>query len=277
VGLPEQGLFDYVDRFLEENPDYTELSERMVKDWLLKSGLWVHGGKSRGGSCDKPSLNFGIQEVDNRSVLSFIMANVVQFSKRNFIVPQIHLNLQQEKRDELIQKFMVAHFDVTAHVIIGEPTVKHKEWVKNRIMADYEERKQKVLEMKAKKKAKETVKAAGDSEEPSAKKQKTDDSAEDDGLPPVPDVSNDTWYLPKKGKEPDVEEKLVSQTFSQYCLPAVDESFKKIEFLWKEKEDAANHLAQWVADKKATMVIADLKPSSWFLEKHKGWQEVFQK
>lgn len=276
VGLPEQGLLDYVDHFLEENPEYTELSERKVKDWFLKSGLWVHKARPGGGSSDKPSLNFGIKDVDNRSVLSFIMANVVQFAKRNFIVPQIHLNLQQEKRAELIQKFMVPHFDVTAHVIIGEPTVKHKEWVKNQIMVDYEERKQKALEFKARKKAKEAAKAAGDSEETSAKKQKTDDSAEDDGLPPVPDVSNSTWYLPKKNKEPDVEEKLVSQTFSEYCLPADDESFKKIEFVWKVKEEAANHLSQWVADRKATMVVADLKPSSWFLEKHKGWQEVFQ-
>lgn len=46
VGLPDQGYFDWVDLFLEKNPDYIELSDRKIAEWAVKSGVWK--GKKRG-------------------------------------------------------------------------------------------------------------------------------------------------------------------------------------------------------------------------------------
>ena len=40
VGLPDEGMFDWLDMFLAKNPTYTELSDRVILDWAHKSGLW---------------------------------------------------------------------------------------------------------------------------------------------------------------------------------------------------------------------------------------------
>lgn len=170
---------------------------------------------------------------------------------------------------ELVGKFSAPHFDVDAHVIVGEPSQKHNEWVKTKILAGHEDRKQKALEFKARKKAKGASKGEKenvDGEEPPSKKPKIDEE-----LPP-PDVNVDTWYLPKTRREPDVLEKVVDQKFTEYSLPGDDEGFAHIHFIWKPKDEAEKYLTQWIVDKKATRVIANLKPSDWFLERHKAWQ-----
>jgi len=51
VSLPDEGTFDWVDNFLERNPNYTELSDRAFADWALKSGVKSKGPKK---SNDKP-------------------------------------------------------------------------------------------------------------------------------------------------------------------------------------------------------------------------------
>merc|ERR1740117_1088364 len=33
VSLPDEGSFDWLDSFLEQNPDYTEISDRAFADW----------------------------------------------------------------------------------------------------------------------------------------------------------------------------------------------------------------------------------------------------
>ena len=40
VCLPDEGTFDWADWFLRCNPHYTELSERMVVDWAVRSGIY---------------------------------------------------------------------------------------------------------------------------------------------------------------------------------------------------------------------------------------------
>eukprot|EP00971_Amphidinium_carterae_P229262 4548351-Amphidinium_carterae.1 len=40
VGLPDEGVFDWVNKFLEAHPDHLELSDRAVIDWALLSGCY---------------------------------------------------------------------------------------------------------------------------------------------------------------------------------------------------------------------------------------------
>jgi len=47
VSMPDEGSFDWLDNFIEKNPNYTELSDRFFTDWALKSGLSSKGPKSR--------------------------------------------------------------------------------------------------------------------------------------------------------------------------------------------------------------------------------------
>merc|ERR1711972_1294196 len=68
VALPDEGTFDWLDSFLEKNPQYTELSDRKLQDWCVKSGIWKPRSNSWKGSNDKPEFNFGIQGLDDASI-----------------------------------------------------------------------------------------------------------------------------------------------------------------------------------------------------------------
>merc|ERR1711907_405870 len=56
VAVPDEGTFDWLDQFLEKNPQYTEMSDRKILQWASKSGL-KGGGKGRACN-DKPGYNF---------------------------------------------------------------------------------------------------------------------------------------------------------------------------------------------------------------------------
>merc|ERR1711988_1690565 len=62
IGMPDNGVFDWADDFLEKNPQYVELSKRKVIEWATKSGIWKKG--SNKGSNDSPDMNFGIPLMD---------------------------------------------------------------------------------------------------------------------------------------------------------------------------------------------------------------------
>merc|ERR1711879_504718 len=37
IGLPDEGTFDWLDQFLEKNPQYTELSDRKIIEWANRA------------------------------------------------------------------------------------------------------------------------------------------------------------------------------------------------------------------------------------------------
>ena len=39
VFFPDEGSFEWLDGFLQENPDYVELSGRKIQDWAAQSGM----------------------------------------------------------------------------------------------------------------------------------------------------------------------------------------------------------------------------------------------
>merc|ERR1711972_1272080 len=79
VGIPDQGIFDYVDQFLEENPKYLELSDRKMLAWAASSG--VRGRSSWPVSNDKPGMNLGIQALDDGSAQKTITALLPALNK----------------------------------------------------------------------------------------------------------------------------------------------------------------------------------------------------
>ncbi len=64
MGLPGQGVFDWTDRFLEQNPGYVELSDRKLLEWAQKSGCQNHAQHGH-GSTDHPFFQFG-NELDDQ-------------------------------------------------------------------------------------------------------------------------------------------------------------------------------------------------------------------
>merc|ERR1712118_373358 len=86
AGLPDEGVFDWADKFLEANPSYTELSTRSMLKWCERSGLRQ---TSRDNSTlDKPNFNFGIAAIDNKTMFGSI-ETLTRFAKRNFLVVEV--------------------------------------------------------------------------------------------------------------------------------------------------------------------------------------------
>jgi len=44
VSLSDEGSFDWLDMFLEKNPGHVEISDRAIRDWIEKSGVWQKRG-----------------------------------------------------------------------------------------------------------------------------------------------------------------------------------------------------------------------------------------
>lgn len=128
VGLPDEGMFDWLDMFLAKNPTYTELSDRVILDWAHKSGLWRpkgYGVNSR-TSNDKPEMAFNAPLMDDMSIRR-ILSTVAPIQNRNYVVMEVKGNLVKEERQAAIDRFSCGSFKKVAVVMIGEPSTEFKQ------------------------------------------------------------------------------------------------------------------------------------------------------
>jgi len=172
--LPDEGGFDWVDMFKAKNPDYTELSDRMIFDWAVRSGLPA----SKSGSHDKPDIKFGIPEVDSPSIKRMIFA-LAPLQQRNYIVMEIYGNLVQEARAGSLRRFFDGTFKKVSCVVLGEPNAEFKKknqqlmLAEKQAAADVQFRKEKAEEARkrdAEKKKKAAEKAKKKAEKERQKK-----------------------------------------------------------------------------------------------------------
>jgi len=125
VGLPGEGVFAWLDMFLEKNPHYVELSERAILAWAEKSGVFRPHGYAHRASNDKPGVGFGIPSLDNASVHS-ILQEVAPLQPRNFVVMELKGNLTSSDRLAALPVFKNPTFRSVAQILIGEPTADFK-------------------------------------------------------------------------------------------------------------------------------------------------------
>mmetsp|Transcript_90704 Transcript_90704/g.290750 ORF Transcript_90704/g.290750 Transcript_90704/m.290750 type:complete len:856 (-) Transcript_90704:113-2680(-) len=125
VSLPDEGTFAWLDMFLEKNPTYTELSDRMIMDWAQKSGVWKNRGYENKSCNDKPEGNFQVKELDDGSIRKALFS-IAPLQSRNYIVMEVRGNLMKDTRKELLSKFEMPGFKKTALVVVGEPTADFK-------------------------------------------------------------------------------------------------------------------------------------------------------
>jgi len=223
VGLPDEGPLDWLDMWLEKNPGYTELSDRMILDWAEKSGIWRQGGYKVRTSNDKPELNFGVRELDDGSIRRAVMA-MAPLQPRNYIIAEVRANLIKDDRKEMLSRFESATFKKIAHVVVGEPNLDFKKRTNQQFLkqkqeasnAEFaakkaEEKRKKLLEKrqkelekarkqaeKAKKKA-EAEKKKAEEEKKAAEATKADEKKEGDGEKDEKDKKEDKDE--KKDKE----------------------------------------------------------------------------
>lgn len=120
VLLPDEGGYDWLDMFLEKNPHYTELSDRMILDWAEKSGLVKPGGYAAMTSHDKPEMGFGISVMDDGSIRRVLQA-IAPVQPRSYVVMELKQNLVKDDRKEHLARWIVSDFKKQAMIVMGTP------------------------------------------------------------------------------------------------------------------------------------------------------------
>merc|ERR1712187_139339 len=111
VGLPEEGMFDWLDMFLKKNKKYTEVSDRAMKSWCEKSGITKKGQAAN--SNDKPN-----NEITS---ITALLRSLLPLQQRDIIIMELKANLIKESRISTLASFPASLFKKTAMVVVGEP------------------------------------------------------------------------------------------------------------------------------------------------------------
>lgn len=148
VAFPDEGSFDWLDSFMEKNPNYVELSDRKIIDWASKSGLVKPKSTGTKHSADKPEFNYGLTAMDDLSIRRVLQA-VAPFVPRNYVVMEVKENLTAADRIATLKRFNHPAYKKVAHVVMGEPSATYKKVVQSRILKDKQEKA--VSEWKARK------------------------------------------------------------------------------------------------------------------------------
>ena len=114
VVIPDEGSFDWLEEWLDENPSFVELSDRKLQQWAASSGLT----KPKGGSFDKPSFAYGIPSMEDLS-LQRLMNVCAATIPRNYVVMEVHNNLLASERADVLKRFSLPHFKKVALVVMG--------------------------------------------------------------------------------------------------------------------------------------------------------------
>ncbi|CAK9060614.1 unnamed protein product [Durusdinium trenchii] len=133
--LPDQGGFDWLDLFKAKNPQYIELSDRMIMDWAEKSGITC---PKLPGSNDKPEMKFGIPEMEDMSIRRMI-SSMAPLQKRNYIIMEMRSNLIKELRTDGVARFFDSSFKKRAFVVMGDPSIEFKKKSQELLLKDKQE------------------------------------------------------------------------------------------------------------------------------------------
>lgn len=314
VAMPEEGGFDWLDEFLKDHPQYTEISTRSLLNWCEKSGLNRPKGYLARTSHDAPDMGMGITALDDLSVRR-VLNGVAPIHKRNYVVMEVRGNLLKDERATALDRW--AGFRRTANVIMGEPPKAFQEASREKILKAKQDlsnlefknkqqaarqkwlliKKQKALEKEkaaaAKKKAFEAKKAEYEKAkkeaeekgepEPDAPIEEPDEEKEEEAEEPDPmDEEPPTVELSEEEQKaffskkpmPDLASYTLNTSFLKFSLPEKGEGFDEVKFEWSPKTKVEPYLKAWVKDKKVHSRVEELQPGEAFAKKWAAWQKA---
>lgn len=261
VGLPDTGIFDWANDFLEKHPGYIELSDRMIQDWAVKSGLYRSKEQS---SNDKPEMNFGIPLMDDMSV-SQVLSKLAPALRRNFLFLELRANLVASERSDTLRRFG-SGFHRVARVMMGEPSASYKEVVRTLILAD------KAADLEAERERRRIEAGPRKDTEVSTESKVAD--AEVEVQDTLALTEEEEKMCVRKSEVPDLTSSALSRSFASFALPTAEEGFEEIAYEWQPMEQCKALLKEWVSARKLTTRVEDLQPSQWFKNHWQTWQKL---
>eukprot|EP00443_Scrippsiella_acuminata_P049395 CAMPEP_0115554716 /NCGR_PEP_ID=MMETSP0271-20121206/97439_1 /TAXON_ID=71861 /ORGANISM="Scrippsiella trochoidea, Strain CCMP3099" /LENGTH=830 /DNA_ID=CAMNT_0002988455 /DNA_START=96 /DNA_END=2590 /DNA_ORIENTATION=+ len=309
VSLPDEGTFDWLDTFLEKNKSYTELSDRAILNWASQSGLWRQKGHSVKSCNDRPDKNFQAPELNDDSVRKAVYS-IAPLQARNYIVMEVKGNLMEDERKLLLDRFRSPAFKKIACVVVGEPTVEFKKHSQKLILQQkqeasdkqfnakkLEEKRKKIIEQKQKEmeklkkkaekekkqKEREAKKKAAEEkgeklEEEEEEKEDEEDKEEEEEVekeeePPKAELTDEEKKMSFVKRDiKDLTPVVMSAAFAKFTLPTKDEGFDDIKYEWAKGAKCDEYLKKWILERKLSMRIEDLQPSTWFNQQWAKWQ-----
>eukprot|EP00928_Gymnodinium_smaydae_P072685 TRINITY_DN55_c0_g1_i1.p1 TRINITY_DN55_c0_g1~~TRINITY_DN55_c0_g1_i1.p1 ORF type:complete len:891 (+),score=345.70 TRINITY_DN55_c0_g1_i1:63-2675(+) len=310
IALPGEGGFDWLDQFLEKNPGYTELSDRALTKWAEKSGMQKRPAKSN----DKPEAvddlgtlrrlvgmaatlqprNYVVMELRGNLLKDDRARLLAQFPDSDFkkvagvLVGEPTPDFKKREKELMLQDKQAAS-DITFRAEQLKEKAKKAAEKKQREAARAakkaaKEREKKLLE--AKKKLEASKKKEGDEEKKEEEEPAKEESEDEKSEPEVeePEASPPTVELDDEEKKvvfrktplPDLTDRALSGSFTQFSLPGKDEGFESIKFLWSKGPQAEAYIKDWILSRKVTTRLEDLAPSAWFHVQWGRWQKVLR-
>lgn len=310
VSLPDEGTFDWLDNFLEKNKSYTELSDRAILNWASQSGIMRPKGHGvLKSSHDKPDKNFQAPELNDDSVRRAVYS-VAPLKGRNYVVMEVKGNLMKDDRKPLLDRFNAPVFKKIACIVVGEPSVDFKKHSQKLILQQkqeasdkqfhakqLEEKRNKIMEQKqkemdklkkkaekekkqkereAKKKAAEAKgeKLEDEDEEKEEEEEKDEEEEEQkEEQPPKAELSADEKKMSfVKRDTKDLTPVVMSASFTKFTLPTKDEGFDDVKYEWTKGAKCDEYVKKWILERKLSMRVEDLQPSTWFNQQTAKWQ-----
>jgi len=137
IGLPNQGLFDWADLFLQKNPQYVEISDRAILRWADRSEIKRpkgYGPEAR-TSNDKPGMGFGIPMMDDLSIKK-ALHTFLPMMKRHCVIMELKDNLVRDSRRDVLAKWFAASCRRVAVVAVGTPSSDYTEHFQSLFLED---------------------------------------------------------------------------------------------------------------------------------------------
>eukprot|EP00929_Paragymnodinium_shiwhaense_P093524 TRINITY_DN536_c0_g1_i1.p1 TRINITY_DN536_c0_g1~~TRINITY_DN536_c0_g1_i1.p1 ORF type:complete len:962 (+),score=326.75 TRINITY_DN536_c0_g1_i1:103-2988(+) len=286
VFLPGQGAFDWLDMFLNEHADYTELSDRMMMQWAEKSGVQRLKGYdlSTWGSQDRPDFSTGLKAFDCCDFKQSLLT-VATMQPRNFVVMEMSNNLRLQGREAAMRLWPKDKFRRVCIVNIGEPTGVFKRESQELLLAEKQAKLDKEYEknlpmyeqqrMLEKKKLEIQKATAAKTDKEAQAEEKVE--VEEPQLPerPVAELTEEEkkmWCRPRPVA--DVSETELGKHFLEYSLPQRTEGFDDIRFEWtKAPKMCEESIKQFVEAKRLTARVDYVNPNEWFTTTYKAFQK----
>eukprot|EP00927_Polykrikos_kofoidii_P041705 TRINITY_DN3554_c0_g1_i1.p1 TRINITY_DN3554_c0_g1~~TRINITY_DN3554_c0_g1_i1.p1 ORF type:complete len:1021 (+),score=227.83 TRINITY_DN3554_c0_g1_i1:220-3063(+) len=298
VGLPDQGLFDWLDQFLAANLKYTELSDRKILEWAQKSGLFRPRGFRSRDSNDKPGMGFGIPMLDDASA-QIALASLAPAMRRDFVFMEMKANLLESQRRANLSRFPSGAFKRVAIVVMGEPTQEYRKQIQDLLLADkirardFERKRKADVSLSKRRLDPRLASTLQPNREDKAKEERNDegkgdeinDGEEEKTKPlvaaeaeeqPVTLDDEEKALVHRKSPTSDIASSLLKHCFASFSLPTEEEGFDEIRYAWQDSETCAKELKSWILEQKKTQRIEDLQPSDWFTDHYDDWQKSLQ-